>query len=111
MVEIHLYGKLRGYARDQFPGGEYTPARDIVLSLENGTDETVASLLGRAGIPVQEINHIFYNSKLLATRSPTAMLFDLPQAMEQVTGWDLAVKVEDGDRLGLFGTDIPFLSM
>ena len=105
MVEIHLYGKLRHHA------GEYTNARDIVLALENGTGETVASLLARAGIPLEEINHIFYNSKLLATRSQTAMLFDLPQVKEQVTGWDLAVTIQDGDRLGLFGTDIPFLSM
>jgi hypothetical protein len=105
MVEIHLYGNLRKYARAlAVPGTSALPVEPV-------PDETIASLLARLGISTEEINHIFYNSKLLATRRKAAVVFSLPQAGDNTLKWDLAVPVAHGDRLGLFGRDIPVLSM
>jgi hypothetical protein len=105
MVEIHLYGNLRQYARDFATPGQ------SMLNIEPDQDETVKSLLVRLGIPATEINHIFYNAKLLASRTKTAAAFGLPQVGDNTMDWDLAVPVSHGDRLGVFGTDITILSM
>ena len=105
MVEVHLYGNLRQYA----PAPAKGHAR--VLRVEPQRDETVGSLLQNAGIPVDEVNHIFLNARLLATRSHAATLFGYPQAQEDIMGWDLAVAVADGARLGLFGRDMVVLGM
>jgi hypothetical protein len=105
MLEIHLYGKLRKYAQGASPGGGAT------LTLEPDPGETTESLLARLGIPALEINHIFYNANLLASRSRTALLYGLPQSGAGVSDWDLSVPVDHGDRIGLFGLDIPVLSM
>jgi hypothetical protein len=105
MVEVHLYGNLRQYA----PAPAKGHAR--VLQVRPRRDETVGSLLHSAGIPVDEVNHIFLNARLLATRSHTAKLFGYPQAQEDVMGWDLAIPVADGARIGLFGRDMVVLGM
>ena len=105
MVEVHLYGNLRHYA--PVPAKGY--AR--VLRVKPQRDETVGSLLQDAGIPVDEVNHIFLNARLLATRSHAATLFGYPQVQEDVLGWDLAVPVADGARIGLFGRDMVVLGM
>ena len=65
MLEIHLYGSLRRYAQESRPG------QDCVIALESSLNETMASLLARMGIPVDEINRIFFNSNLLAPPSFT----------------------------------------
>jgi hypothetical protein len=105
MVEIHLYGKLRRYTQGCGPG------QDCVMQLTPGLDETVASVLDSAGIPVDEINHIFFNSDLLATRTRTASHYGYQQSRSDLFDWDLSVPVDDGDRIGLFGTDMAILGM
>ena len=57
MVEIHLYGNLREYARDYATSGRY------MLNIEPSPGETIELLLARLGISVEEINHVFFNSK------------------------------------------------
>jgi hypothetical protein len=105
VLEIHLYGNLRRYA------GDYRPGRGIVLRLEPRANETLASLLEQAGIPVSEIAHVFMNAKLLSTHTAMAPLYGYPQQRESVFDWDLGVPVGDGDRIALFGTDMPMLGM
>ena len=105
MLEIHLYGKLRRFAQ---------AARDghaCVVTLDPHLNETMASLLARLGIPLDELNHIFYNSNLLATRNKMASFMGLAQARPNLSDWDLNVPVHNGDRIGLFGTDMAILSM
>ncbi len=105
MIEIHVYGKLRSYARDPRRG------RNSVITLAPGRDETIASLLGHVGIPIDEINHIFFNSKLLASRTSTAPYMGYQQSRSNLLDWDLSIPVGDGDRIGLFGRDMPVLGM
>ena len=105
MLEIHLYGNLRRYG----PGSR--PAHDCVMLVEPNHAETMSSLLARVGIPVDEINHIFFNAYLLASRAKMAAYMGLPQAGSTLSGWDLGVQVNHGDRIGLFGTDMAILSM
>jgi hypothetical protein len=105
MVEVHLYGRLRRYA----PAPAKGHAR--VIHVQPGRDETVGSLLANVGIPVDEVNHIFLNARLLATRSHAAPLFGYPQAQDDVMGWDLAFPVNDSTRIGLFGRDMVVLGM
>ena len=105
MVEIHLYGNIRKYSKGFSPNGNHT------LILEPDTGETLESLLARVGIPDIEINHIFFNSKLLVSRSQTASMFGFPQVNDDTTDWNLSTPVNHGDRIGLFGLDIPALSM
>ncbi len=103
MVEIHLFGKLRGYARDTESAGEPT------VKMVPKADETVNSILTRAGIPVEEIHNIFLNHKLLAARSGMALWLGHQQVRDDPFNWDLDVPVKPGDRLGLFGRDMALL--
>lgn len=105
MVEIHLYGMLRRYAEP------YRPGQDTVLLLEPGAGDTLGRLLERSGIPVDEVNHIFYNAQLLATRTREGAFFGYRQVGPDLSGWDLDVLVGDGDRIGLFGRDMAVLGM
>ena len=105
MVEIHVYGNLRRYVKDA------RTDHQSVIMLEPHPDETVASLLALARIPVDEINHIFFNAKLLASRSRVASFMGYLQSRSDVSDWDLQVPVENGDRIGLFGMDMPVLGM
>ena len=105
MIEIHVYGKLRRYIKDHQRGGS------SVIMLAPRRDETIASLLGHVGITVDEINHIFFNSKLLATHTSTALYLDYQQVRSNLFDWDLSIPVDDGDRIGLFGRDMSMLGM
>ena len=105
MFEIHLYGKLRRYCENYARNGAATMA----VPVESG--ETLGGFLTRKGIPLEEINHIFHNSKLLVTRTNNALLYDFPLARSSLDNWDLNVPLNTGDRVGLFGLDIPMLSM
>ena len=105
MTEIHLYGKLRHYAANG------RSAHNSVIVLEPDTRETVTSLLSKAEIPVEEINHIFFNGKLLVSRTKAASFMGFRQAGSDVSDWDLDVPVADGDRIGLFGRDMALLGM
>ena len=105
MVEIHVYGKLRRYAED--------PQRkhNSVITVEPRPGETITSLLGQLGVPVDEVQHIFFNSRLLATRTSTAAYLDYQQSRSDPFDWELNVPVGNGDRIGLFGKDMPILGM
>lgn len=105
MVEIHLYGNIRKYSKGVANGSNH------VLILEPDAGETIESLLMQVGIPDNEINHIFYNAKLLVSRSKNASMFGLPQVNTGTSEWNLAIPVKHGDRIGVFGLDIPVLSM
>jgi len=105
MVEIHLYGKLQRYAENG------RPTRNAVVMIEPGARETLTSLLARAGIPVEEINHIFFNGNLLVSRTKAASYMGFTQASSDLSDWDLNVPVDNGDRIGLFGRDMALLGM
>lgn len=105
MIEMHLYGNLRRYAEN------YRPMEGTVLRREAQEGETLASLLAEMGIPNAEIGHIFLNAKLLVTRTSSAPLYGYQQQRDTLFDWDLSLPLADGDRLGLFGTDLPMLGM
>lgn len=103
MIAIHLYGKLRKYAPDRSPAG------DSVLWLKYQQGETMEELLMRAGLPLEDIYTIFLNAKLLSTHNRMAHWLEYPQVGESCHEWDLSIPIKDGDRIGLFGKDMPAL--
>jgi hypothetical protein len=105
MVEIHLYGKLRRHAE------HCRPIEDCVVMFADSAGDTLESVLAEAGIPVGEINHIFVNAKLLASRNRMASFYGYPQSGSDLSGWDLTIPVKGGDRIGLFGHDMSILGM
>jgi hypothetical protein len=105
MIEMHLYGNLRRYAEN------YRPMEDTVLRREVREGETLASVLDEIGISNSEIGHIFVNAKLLVTRTSSAPLYGYQQQRDTLFDWDLSLPLADGDRVGLFGTDLPALGM
>ena len=103
MVEIHLFGKLRRYAENT------DAAKENVIRMSPGDDETVESILARAGISKEDIYSIFLNRKLLAARSGMASWIGHRQIRSDPFNWDLSVPVKSGDRIGLFGSDMAAL--
>ncbi len=103
MVEIHLYGKLRRFARESKAG------HGNVIEAAPKSGETLEQLLARAGIPLDDIYTIFFNSKLLATRSPMAHWMGYQQVHANALEWRLDIAVKAGDRVGLFGRDMAAL--
>ncbi len=105
MVEIYLYGKLRRYAPDP------RPDRESVVQLKPQPGDTVGAVLRRLGISADEIAHIFKNGALLTTCNSMAPWLRYQQAREGTPNCDLGLEVEvrDGDRLGIFGRDMPLL--
>jgi len=103
MVAIHLYGKLRRFAKESETG------HGNVIKVAPKPDETLEQLLARVGIPLDEIYNIFFNSKLLATRSAMAHWIRYQQVHENALVWELDIPVKAGDRVGLFGRDMAAL--
>lgn len=103
MIEIHLYGKLRCYAKDN------SSRQESVIRIESQSDETIESLLTRVGISIDEVASIFYNGRLLATHSKSALMVGFHQVRSNPFEWDLSVPVKVGDRIGLFGRDMALL--
>ncbi|MBN1148479.1 MAG: hypothetical protein JXA78_14560 [Anaerolineales bacterium] len=103
MVEIHLYGNLRRLALDSRLTGESTIRLDI-----NGGD-TVEAVLDRVGVHTDQISTIFVNSKLFVTRNTMAKWLGYVQLGDDPLAWDLSFALKDGDRIGLFGRDMPAL--
>ena len=104
MVSIHLYGKLRRFATKS------STSADSIIALDALEGETLQMLLDRVGIHASELYTIFINSKLLTSRTKFATYLGYQQVCEEnCQGWDLTVIIHDGDRLGLFGTDMPGL--
>jgi hypothetical protein len=99
MVEIHLYGKLRRHAPDARVSGE------SVVHLEPRADETVRTALERVGIAPDEVYHIFLNGAILRTQNSMAPWLRYQEA--EAIGLDS--RVADGDRLGLFASDMALL--
>jgi hypothetical protein len=103
MVAIHLYGKLRRFVKESGTG------HGNVLKVAPQPGETVEQLLARVGIPLDEIYNIFFNAKLLATRSAMAHWMRYQQVHENPLEWKLDIAVKAGDRIGLFGRDMAAL--
>ena len=103
MVEIHLFGKLRKYAENSNQENEY------VIRMSPHHDETIAMLLDRVGIAIEDVYSIFVNHKLLAARSGMARWIGHPKVRRDPFNWDLDITVNAGDRIGLFGRDMAAL--
>lgn len=104
MIEIRLYGKLRRFAPDSSPSG------NSIIELPVIEDETLQMLLDRVGINANELYTIFINSKLLTSRTKFATYLGYQQVCEvNCQEWDITVIINDGDRIGLFGPDMPAL--
>jgi len=82
MIEVHLYGKLRRFTDNR------DPAHDSILNLPVEKGDTIEDIARRGGIPIEEIgSNIFLNGEYSA----------------------LTRKVSDGDRLGIFPTEMQLL--
>ena len=82
MIEIHLYGRLRRFANEQ------DPTSDSVLHLPVKEGETIEDIVRRIGIPREELGrNIFLNGQIST----------------------LSREVKDGDRLGLFPSNMSLL--
>ena len=103
MISIHLYGKLRKYAEDKRPSGNSVVRTEVI------DGETLEMVLKRVGINLAEVYTIFLNAKLLTTHNRMARWLEYPQAVENPGDWDLTIIIKDGDRVGLFGRDMPAL--
>jgi len=82
MVEVHLYGKLRQFSDN------IDPTRESIVYVQRMKRDTIADIARRAGIPLEQVGtNIFHN------------------------GWyrTLECKVRNGDRIGLFPTDMSIL--
>jgi hypothetical protein len=77
----------------------------------DGAGDTLEAVLAEVGIPVDEINHIFVNARLLASRNRTASFYGYSQSGSDLSEWDLSIPVQGGDRIGLFGEDMSILGM
>ena len=102
-ISIHLYGKLRRFVTESEAG------HGNVLKVEPQPGETLEQLLARVEIPLDEIYNIFFNAKLLATRSAMAHWIRYQQVHENPLEWKLDIAVKAGDRIGLFGRDMAAL--
>ena len=103
MVEIHLFGELRRYAPN------FESAGDNIIKTALNQGDTIASLLERAGIGIHEIYNLFFNFKLLASRSQMAIWLQYQQLRNNPLDWNLNIPVKSGDRIGLFGRDMAAL--
>ena len=104
MISIHLYGKLRRYAPNSSASG------NSILEVEANENETLQILLDRIGINANELYTIFINAKLLTSRTQYATYLGYHQVCEEnCQGWAFTVIINDGDRSGFFGPDMPAL--
>jgi hypothetical protein len=103
MVEIRLFGKLRRFVKE--PEADH----DNLMKVEPQAEEKLEQLLGRIGIPLDEVYTIFLNSRLLASRSKMAYWMRYQQVHENPLDWKLDIVVRAGDRIGVFGRDMAAL--
>lgn len=99
MIDIHLYGELRRYAKETGAQSE------SVIRLSAEPADTVRSVLRRVGISPNEVCHVFLNGTLLFTRNSMAPWL---QYQETKAG-GIDAPLVDGDRLGLFARDMALL--
>ena len=102
-VDIHLFGKLRRFVKEPEAG------HDNLMRIAPQPGETLEQLLTRLEIPLEDIYTIFFNSKLLASRSLMAYRMGFQQVNKDPLDWNLEIVVGTGDRIGLFGRDMAAL--
>ena len=103
MVNVYLYGNLRRLAPDRRAGG------DSLVKFDAQPGDTVATVLDYLDLAPEEISTIFYNSSLLVTRNSMAAWLGYIRVRADPHVWDLDFPLQDGDRLGIFGMDMPAL--
>ena len=103
MVDIRVFGKLRRFVKEPVAG------HAGLVQVEPRSGETLQQLLERLEIPADEIYTIFLNSKLLASRSLMAYRMGYQQVNKDPLDWNLEIEVKEGDRVGLFGSDMAAL--
>ena len=103
-VALNLYGKLR----KRHPVDEVVGTKGI-LKVDIDPDETLESVLNRVGIGIDELYTIFLNGQLLTTHNKMAEHLGYQQYCEECHNWNLCVKLQDGDRVALFGLDMATL--
>jgi hypothetical protein len=103
MIEIRIYGKLRRFISE--PEADHSN----VMRVTPQPQETLAQVLARIGIPLDDIYTIFLNSRLLVTRSKMAYWIRFQQVHKNPLDWELGIVVKSGDRVGLFGRDMAAL--
>lgn len=82
VVEVHLYGSLRRFASDQ------DPRRESIVRMPVSDTDTIASVVGRIGVPQQELSaNVFLNGEYST----------------------LSRRVKAADRLALFPQDMGLL--
>lgn len=82
MIEVHLYGELRRFTDTQ------DPSRDSIVYISVKNEDTIEDIVRRIDIPREAIgSNVFLNGEYSA----------------------LERKVKDGDRLGIFPTDMQLL--
>ena len=104
MIEVHLYGKLR-----RFFNSEPVSKNRHVIMLDPEPDLTIGVILEHVGIPLDEVYHLFYNRKILSTHCSMAETLGYRQENDNPNEWDMDFRVNDGDRIGLFGKDMSAL--
>ena len=80
-IEVHVYGKLRRVA------GRNDVASDCVVPVWTGEGDSIADVLARIGVALEDTSNLFLNGELSA---PTRL-------------------VAPGDRLGVFPDDMATL--
>jgi len=104
MISIHMYGRLRRFASNP------SPSANSVVEIAAIEGETLQMLIDRIDIDASDLYTIFVNSKLLTSRGKHASFLGYPQVRDDdCQSWDLDVVIKDGDRVGLFGPDMPCL--
>ena len=103
MAEIRLYGKLRRLVL------AVPKSQAHIVRVSPKPRETLEMLLARMDIPMDEIYTIFFNAKVLATRSAMAKWLSYPQVRTDPFDWKLNILVKPNDRIGLFGRDMAAL--
>lgn len=103
MVNVYLYGNLRKFAPDS------RPSANSLIQVAIGPGVTVEDVLSDIGLEQNQISTIFVNSKLLATRNRMAYGLNYVQVGDDPHRWDLSLALMDGDRIGVFGRDMPAL--
>ena len=99
IIEVHLYGRLRRHALDS------RASADSILRLECSPGDTVRSALSRTCIDHREVCHVFLNGSLIATQNSMAPWLEYHSAGDL----SLDTPLHEGDRVGLFGTDMALL--
>jgi hypothetical protein len=101
MIEVRLFGALRGYAPAMAAASAAVP--ETVIHLPADGAETVGQVLAQMGIDVAQVGNIFVNGRLLP-RSTYPILLGYPLAGDSPLSPEGYVNtcVQAGDRVGIF---------